>query len=312
MQITLSSSTDEHSSITWNLGGSLFWAGPGSRFGVNINYNTLTDFGSQTNGGVFTEWYFGNITAQAKGGCSGRRHGGRRTRNYLGAELRRIFHAEFRDLSASVAWADLITSATHAGPCYGPTCGRRNLIHTDFGIEGEFLVSETFPVSIYGGYQFTDASISANVSNPHPGRRSDFSTNTFYIGVRYYMGGQGTLIEHHRNGNLHSFLRGPRGLAPFLAGENDLTRPRAERLRGHFLFGLGLFQDSRNRSDHSPAATRGAGVRPLGAILSSSGPIAPAETIIVIAWSIVIDVGKSELIGTICMKPAVGLNAVGT
>ncbi len=44
----------------------------------------------------------------------------------------------------------------------------------------------------------------------------------------------------------------------------------------------------------------------------SSGPMAPAETIIVIAWSIVIDVGKSELIGTICMKPAVGLNAVGT
>jgi len=209
-----SSSTDEHSSITWNLGGSLFWAGPGSRFGVNINYNTLTDFGSQTNGGVFTEWYFGNITAQAKGGFlwgGGTAAAGRG--NYLGAGLAGYFMPNF-GISASVAWADLITSATQLGPCYGPTCGRRNLIHTDFGIEGEFLVSETFPVSIYGGYQFTDASISANVSNPLLAG-DDFSTNTFYIGVRYYMGGQGTLIEHHRNGNLHSFLRGPRGLAPF-------------------------------------------------------------------------------------------------
>ena len=208
-----STSYDPGSSITWDLGGSLFWAGPGSRFGVNTNYNTLTDYGPLTNAGLFTQWYFGNITAQAKGGWlwgGGTAAAGRG--NYLGAGLVGYFMPNLA-ISGSVSWADLVTSATQGWPCYGPTCGRRDLMHTDFGIEGEFLVSETFPVAIYAGYQYTDASISENVSNPFL-TDDDWSTNTFYVGFRYYMGGQGTLIEHHRNGNLHKFLRGPRGLAP--------------------------------------------------------------------------------------------------
>jgi len=209
-----SSSADESSSITWNLGGSLFWAGPGSRFGINVNYQTITDYGSMTNGGVFTEWYFGNITAQAKGGWlwgGGTPASGRG--NYLGAGIAGYFVPNF-GLSAAFSWADLVTSASQLGPCYGPTCGRRDLRHNDFSIEGEFLVSETFPVSIYGGYTYTDGSISENASNPLLAG-DEFSTNTFYIGLRYYLGGQGTLIENHRNGNLHRFLRGPNGLTPF-------------------------------------------------------------------------------------------------
>jgi opacity protein-like surface antigen len=208
-----STSFDPGSSIDWNLGGSIFWAGPGSRFGVNVNYNTITDYGSLTNGGVFTEWYFGNFTAQAKGGWlwgGGTPAGGRG--NYLGAGLVGYFVPNFA-VSADVTWADLVTSATQGTFCYGPTCGRRDLTHTDFGIEGEFLVSETFPVSIYAGYQYTKLSLSENASNPFL-FDDDFNTNTFYVGLRFYMGGQGTLIEHHRNGNLHKFLRGANGLAP--------------------------------------------------------------------------------------------------
>ena len=209
----VSTSYDPGSSITWNLGGSLFLAYANSRFGINVNYNTLTDYGSLTNGGAFAEWYFGNVTAQAKGGWlwgGGTPSGGRG--NYLGAGIAGYFMPNLA-ISASVSWADLVTSATQFWPCYGSTCGRRDLNHTDFGIEGEFLVSETLPVSIYLGYMYTDASISENVANPYL-TSDDWNTNTFYIGLRYYMGGQGTLIEHHRNGNLHKFLRGPNGLAP--------------------------------------------------------------------------------------------------
>jgi hypothetical protein len=207
------SSDDNFSRITWDLGGSLFWAGPGSRFGVNINYNTITDFGSLTNGGVFTEWYFGNITAQAKAGWiwgGGTAAAGRG--NYLGGGVAGYFMPNL-GISVAASWADLVTSATQHWDCFGPTCGRRDRTHTDVGIEAEFLVSETFPVSVYGGYQYTNAKISENVSNPNL-VEDDESINTFYIGFRYYLGGQGTLIEHHRNGNLHKFLRGPRGLAP--------------------------------------------------------------------------------------------------
>jgi hypothetical protein len=209
-----STSGNDHSSITWNLGGSLFLAYPGSRTGININYQTLTDYGSLTNGGVFTEWYFGNITAQAKGGWlwgGGTPAAGRG--NYLGAGLAGYFVPNLA-ISGAVSWADLVTSATQGFPCYGATCGRRDLTHTDFGIEAEFLVSETFPVSVYGGYQYEKVKISENVSNPYLVDDS-YNTNTFYIGLRLYMGGAGTLIEHHRNGNLHKFLRGANGLAPF-------------------------------------------------------------------------------------------------
>jgi hypothetical protein len=208
-----STSYDPGSSITWNLGGSLFLAYPGSRFGININYNTLTDYGSRTNGGVFGEYYLGNFTLQAKAGWlwgGGTPAAGRG--NYLGAGAVGYFVPNLA-ISASVSWADLVTSATQLRSCYGPTCGRTDLTHTDIGIEGEFLVSEEWPISVYGGYMYTDVSISANVSNPLL-TGDDYSTNTFYIGLRYYVGGQGTLIEQHRNGNLHHFLRGPRGLAP--------------------------------------------------------------------------------------------------
>ena len=205
------SSGDEFSFITWDFGGSLFWAGPGSRFWANIQYNTLTDFGSLTNGGIFAEWYLGNFTIQGKGGFlwgSGTPNGGRG--NYLGGAVTGYFVPNFA-ITGAVAWADLITGASQGFACFGPTCGRRNVIHTDFSLQGEFLVSDAFPVSIYGGYTFTDASVSENVSNPLT-PEVEFNTNTFFIGVRYYMGGMGTLIDHHRNGNLHSFLRGPRGL----------------------------------------------------------------------------------------------------
>jgi len=207
------SSADEYSRITWNLGGSLFWAGPASRSGININYNTMTDYGSATNGGVFTEWYFGNITAGAKAGWlwgGGTAAAGRG--NYLGANVGGYIMPNLA-LTGAVSWADLVTSATQGSYCYGPTCGRRDLTHTDFSIEAEFLVSETFPVSIYGGYTYTDASLSDNANNPYLIDGDGWSINTFYIGLRYYTGA-GSLIERHRNGNLRSINRGPNSLGP--------------------------------------------------------------------------------------------------
>lgn len=208
-----SQSGDGSSRIVWNFGGSLFFAYPGSRTGININYETQTDFGSLTNGGLFTEWYFGNFTAAAKGGWlwgGGTPNGGRG--NYLGAELSGYFVPNFA-LGGSVTWADLISGSTgvgggFGGPCFGPTCGRRDFTETNFTLSGEFLVSETFPVSIFGGYTFTDYKVSENVSNPALASGQDFSANTFFIGARFYMGGMGSLIDMHRNGNLRPWLRG--------------------------------------------------------------------------------------------------------
>jgi hypothetical protein len=201
------------SRIVWNFGGSLFLSFPGSRTGININYNTTTDFGSLTNGGLFTEWYFGNFTVAAKGGWlwgGGTPNGGRG--NYLGANVAGYFVPNLY-LGGSVTWADLISGSTgvgggYGGPCFGPTCGRRDFTATNFTLDAEFLVSQTLPISIFGGYTFTDYKVSENVSNPNLIDGNDFSANTFFIGVRYYMGGMGSLIDMHRNGNLRPWLRG--------------------------------------------------------------------------------------------------------
>jgi len=205
----------DSSRIVWNLGGSIWWGGVQSRFGVNVNYETITDYGSLTNGGVFAEWYLGNFTIQGKGGWlwgGGTPTGGRG--NYLGGGVVGYFMPNLA-ISGSVSWSDLISGSTLVGggvfapPCFGPTCGRRDAIETNFSLNAEFLVSQAFPLSVFGGYTYTDMSISENVSNPLLASGSDSDVNTFFIGVRYYMGGMGgTLIEAHRNGNLHPFLRG--------------------------------------------------------------------------------------------------------
>ena len=201
------------SQIVWNLGGSLFLSYPGSRTGININYETTTDFGSLTNGGLFTEWYLGNFTIAAKGGWlwgGGTPSGGRG--NYLGANVAGYFVPNFY-VGGSVTWSDLISGSTYSGGgygalCYGPTCGRRDFTETNFTIDAEFLVSETFPLSVFGGYTFTDFKASENSNNPLISEELDTNANTFFIGVRYYMGGMGSLINIHRNGNVRPWLRG--------------------------------------------------------------------------------------------------------
>ena len=117
-------------------------------------------------------------------------------------------------VGGSVTWADLISGSTFQGggiiapTCFGPTCGRRDFTETDFTIDAEFLISETFPLSIFGGYTFTDFKQGENISNPIPHRRNGLERQHVLHRVRYYMGGMGTLIELHRTGNLRPWLRG--------------------------------------------------------------------------------------------------------
>jgi len=204
----------DSSRIVWNLGGSLFFAFPQSRWGININYETITDYGSLTNGGLFLEWYLANFTVAAKGGWlfgGGTPNGGRG--NYLGAQAGGYFIPNLW-IGGSVTWSDMVSGSTLVGggviapPCFGPTCGRRDFGETNFTLDAEFMVGEAFPLSIFGGYTYTDWRMSENESNPLLASGADWSTNTFFIGVRYYLGGMGNLIDVHRNGNLRGWLRG--------------------------------------------------------------------------------------------------------
>jgi len=182
---------DDFSAETWNLGGSGFWANNDGRIGINVNYETITRFGHETNYGAFGEWYFGNFTGMAKGGWlsgGGAANGGQG--NYLGAALEAYFIPEL-GIRADVDWAQRLSG--HG--CQ--VCGRTGVNSTAFGIEAEFLFLEDLGVSGFASYAH-DSNKSAGVTN---------DDNLWRVGVRWYFGG-GSLMDHHRNGNLNPWLPG--------------------------------------------------------------------------------------------------------
>jgi hypothetical protein len=176
---------------TWNFGGSGFWAGMDGRAGLNFNYLTATHSGHITNGGAFGEYYFGSVTAMAKGGwvsSGGSGFGGHG--NYLGG-AGEFYVMPDLGLTAGVQWAQVVTG-------FGcQTCGRSGVNSTVWEVNGEWLVVDDYGVSVYLGYAHDNVRVAGN----------DANANVWHIGLRWYFGG-GSLIDHQRNGNLNPWLPG--------------------------------------------------------------------------------------------------------
>jgi hypothetical protein len=175
----------------WNLGGSPFWAGMDNRFGVNVNYDTVTHTGTLTNYGVFGEQYFGNVTGMVKGGfltTSGSQIGGHG--NYAGGALSYYFIPDLA-ITGSVDWADVVTGRANQ------FLNRGDVNITAWGIGAEWLFTEDYNVSIYGGYTYDQV---------HDFGFKDHA-NVWHVGFRWYTG-SGSLVDHHRNGTLNPWLPG--------------------------------------------------------------------------------------------------------
>jgi hypothetical protein len=182
---------DHFSAEDWNFGGSAFWADMDGRIGVNVSYSNLNGLGHLTNGGAFAEWYFGPITVMGKGGwlsSGGASFGGHG--NYLGGAVEGYVMPNLA-ITAGVDWQDIVSGLG----CQ--VCGRRDIRDTAAFVDVEFLFSDEYGLSGYAGYTY-DSSRIAPV---------DFHTNTWRVGLRWYMGG-GSLMDHHRNGNLNPRLPG--------------------------------------------------------------------------------------------------------
>jgi hypothetical protein len=175
----------------WNLGGSLFWAGMDNRVGVNVIYDTVTHAGTLTNAGVFAEQYFGNFTGMLKGGwlnSSGSDIGGHGT--YLGGALSGYFIPDLA-VTGSLDWGDVVTGLANA------TLSRGDVNVTAWSVGAEWLFSEEYGVSLYGGYTYDQNDV------------FKFKThaNVWHVGLRWYTGG-GSLEDHQRNGTLNPWLPG--------------------------------------------------------------------------------------------------------
>jgi hypothetical protein len=182
---------DDFSQEVWNFGASVFWANADGRVGANLAYTNYNGIGHLTNGGAFAEWYFGPITVMGKGGwlsSGGASFGGHG--NYLGAGATGYVMPDLA-ITGGVQWADIVTGTG----CQ--ICGRGDLRATAWGAEVEFLFMEDLGISGYGGYTYQD----------NKAFQIDSHDNIWRIGLRWYMGG-GSLVDHHRNGNLNPWLPG--------------------------------------------------------------------------------------------------------
>jgi hypothetical protein len=164
----------------WNVDGAFFWQGHEGRIGGTVGYNGFSGAGTDvniTNYGGFAEWYASPMfTVGVKGGGASASGGGSSgTATYVGGE---VVAYVFPDVALN-GNVDYFSDGNGGG----------NI--TSYGGTAEWLVSESTPVSVYGGYTYSDFS----------GGGGHLSTWT--VGLKFYLNGNGaaTLADRQRTGN---------------------------------------------------------------------------------------------------------------
>jgi hypothetical protein len=190
---------DGHSAETWDFGFAPFLAYAGSRWGLDLNYETTTHLGHVTNGGAFMEWYLmDNITLSAKGGYlhqGGTPQGGHG--HYLAGAA--TFYP-FPDLAITglVDWTDVTTGGSLLSNPFNCLHCQQDVTSVAYTIDAEWLPVEDIGLAVYGGFTYDQLTVFKDESND----------SVWHIGVKYYLHG-GSLLDHHRNGTLNPILRGP-------------------------------------------------------------------------------------------------------
>jgi len=159
----------------WDVDGSVFWRGTMGRIGAVVGYDSLSGGGGSghvTNYGGFGEWFAGSMfTLGAKGGAF--TGSGSSGSDYLAAA------------ATFYAMPDLAFRGGYDYDSFGSGGGSANT----WSIQGEWLVSERTPVSIYAGY-----------ANSHISGAP--SINTWSVGLKIYTDPEGPapLVERQRMG----------------------------------------------------------------------------------------------------------------
>ena len=173
------------SANVYDIGGGLAWSSDMGRIGANVAYTNLSTSGvngSITNYGVYGEYYAndqftlglrgGGATLQGSGSFGGLGGSGSTTGGYVGGEVVGYVIPDL-DVQAHVEYL-----------------GIKQGSQTKVGANAEWLFSESLPLSGWVGYDYTTLS----------GGGGSVSSNTVSVGLRYYLGGGGSLLQHHRSG----------------------------------------------------------------------------------------------------------------
>ena len=163
----------------YNVGGSVAYATTQGRVGVAVGYNglNLNQGGGNLNlvtYGAYGQWYATDrVTLGLKGGgASITNSGADTTLAYAGVQATGYLT---RDLSVSGTydWA-----------------GENHLNLNTASIQAAYQVSRRYPVTVFGGWSYSDVSIYG----------IDLQGNGVNIGVKYTFGGEGSLEHHDRAG----------------------------------------------------------------------------------------------------------------
>jgi len=160
----------------WTVAGDAFWTGMSGRLGAQVGYgSTNGGFGTlhATNYGVVGEWWANpNLTVSGKFG--GFNATGGTNGYYGGGAVTGYIHSNFA-LSGGIDY----THISHLGN------------DTDYTVQGEWLVSQTTPISVFGGYTYSQISGFSHL-------------NTWFVGLRLYCDGPGagTLVDRQHQGSL--------------------------------------------------------------------------------------------------------------
>jgi hypothetical protein len=164
---------------TWNVDAAPYYAWSFGRAGISVHYigqqggegyidDTLYDFGA------YGEWWAGShFTLGVK---SGTITNGTGSGSFVGGRL------------AAYLFPDLALS----GIVEYEKTGSENS-ETDTTLEGEYLISESLPISVFGGYTLAS-----------PSGIGSTDVNLFFVGVKIYANGhnESTLVERQRSGTL--------------------------------------------------------------------------------------------------------------
>jgi hypothetical protein len=163
----------------WNADGSVQWRGMWGRVGAVVGYNSNDGGGggsiNVTNYGGFVDWYAGHaVTVAVKAGGFNANHGV--DGDYAGLAVTGYVMPDF-----SIAGTYDYTHLQHAGN------------ENDWGVQAEWLVSETTPISIYAGY---------TNSRLHGFGGGSETINVWGGGIKFYIDqpGPSTLVDRQRSG----------------------------------------------------------------------------------------------------------------
>jgi hypothetical protein len=161
-----------------------FWKMDWGRLGAVAGFNREDYYGAESfnteHYGVYGEWYvLPELTLSAKGGgYNVDYYGEHESSGYVGGRATWYAMPDLA-LNGNIDYTDL----THGSS------------ETDYGITAEWLVSETTPISIYGGWE--GSSIHNYIDDVSP------TGNTWLVGVKWYTNTNGatTLVDRQRSGS---------------------------------------------------------------------------------------------------------------